>query len=64
MTLAIFGEPRENHVLDQWARAEYLKSALSTVGSKMHNGLAVGTDPRQAAKDVQRMVRDIEAAAK
>ncbi|MFD6268434.1 AAA family ATPase [Nocardia asteroides] len=64
VTLAIFGEPRENHVLDQWARAEYLKSALSTVGSKMHNGLAVGTDPRQAAKDVQRMVRDIEAAAK
>ncbi|MFE6923805.1 AAA family ATPase [Nocardia sp. NPDC057663] len=64
VTLAIFGEQRENHVLDQWARAEYLKSALSTVGTKMHNGLTATTDPRQAAKDVQRMVDDIEAAAR
>ncbi|MGW6625401.1 AAA family ATPase [Nocardia sp. NPDC055002] len=64
VTLAVFGEPRENHVLDNWARAEYLKSALHTVGPKMHHGFPVGTDVRQAAKNVQRMVRDIEAVAK
>lgn len=62
--LGVFGEPQENHVLDQWARAQYQKSALNTTGPKMHHGLTPTSDPRQAAKDVQRLVDDIEKAGK
>ncbi|PPJ22150.1 recombinase RecF [Nocardia nova] len=62
--LGVFGEPQANHVLEQWARAPYQKSALHIAGPKMHNGLTPASDPRQAAKDVQRLVDDIEKAGK
>ncbi|MFE3759463.1 AAA family ATPase [Nocardia tengchongensis] len=62
--LGVFGERRENHVLEQWARAQYQKSALHITGPRMHDGLTPTSDPRQAAKDVQRLVDDIEKAGK
>lgn len=60
--LGVFGEQREHHVLDQWARARYQKSALHITGPRMHDGLAPTCDPREAAKDVKRLVDDIEKA--
>ncbi|MEV0031064.1 AAA family ATPase [Nocardia sp. NPDC050793] len=62
--LGVFGEKREHHVLEQWARASYQKSALNITGPKMHDGLAPSADPRQAAKVVQLLVDDIEKAGK
>ncbi|WP_067653337.1 AAA family ATPase [Nocardia harenae] len=61
--LGVFGEKQEHHVLERWARAPYQKSALKITGPKMHSGLDATEDPRQAAKDVQRLVEDIEKAA-
>ncbi|MFC4127224.1 AAA family ATPase [Nocardia rhizosphaerae] len=64
VALAVFGEPRENHALDQWARAEYQKAALRTVGPKMHDGLPVAVDPRLATRQVTQLVDDIERTAR
>ncbi|WP_240938187.1 AAA family ATPase [Nocardioides sp. JQ2195] len=56
LALAIFGEPRENHELDNWARAPYRKFALRTVGSRMHTGLKEKLDPRDSAREVQKLI--------
>ena len=62
VTLAVFGESRENHELDNWASAPYRKFALKTVGPGMHNGLKQGLDPRESAREVERLVKDLREA--
>jgi recombinational DNA repair ATPase RecF len=62
VTLAVFGELRETHELDQWASAPYRKFALKTIGPAMHNGLKPDLNARDAAKDVQRLVSELRSA--
>ncbi|MDP3967854.1 MAG: hypothetical protein Q8Q02_06190, partial [Nocardioides sp.] len=61
VTLAVFGEPRPDHELDGWASAPYRKFALRNVGTAMHNGLKPELDPSEAAKDVERLIKDLKA---
>lgn len=63
VALAVFGEPRPDHELEGWASAAYRKFGLRNVGTGMHQGLKAGLDPRDAAKDVQRLVDDIRSGA-
>lgn len=63
ITLAVFGECRDNHELDQWASSPYRKFALRTVGPGMHNGLKPALAPRDAARDVERLVEDLREGA-
>lgn len=63
VALAVFGEPRENHELDSWASPPYRKLGLRTVGPGMHNGLKSGLDPRAAARDIERLVKDLQQGA-
>ncbi|WP_171050320.1 AAA family ATPase [Nocardia cyriacigeorgica] len=60
VSLGVFGEPREHHVLDEWARAPYRKFALQVTGPRMHTGLPENSDPHQAVKNVGRLVDDLE----
>lgn len=63
VTLAVFGEPRQNHELDQWATAPYRKFGLRNVGTAMHHGLKAEISPRDAVRDVERLVKDVTGAA-
>jgi hypothetical protein len=58
---AIFSEPRENHELDNWASAPYRKFGLRNIGTAMHKGLKADLDPRDAVRDVERLVDDIRS---
>ena len=59
VALAVFGEPRGNHELDGWADTPYRRFALRNVGAAMHSGLKETIDPREAARDVERLIDDL-----
>ena len=62
--LGVFGQPRDNHELDAWATAPYRKYGLRNVGSAMHNGLKSDLNPRDAIRDVERLIEDLRAGRK
>ncbi|NKY59157.1 ABC transporter ATP-binding protein [Nocardia flavorosea] len=64
VSLALFDDPSAEQRLENWSRAPYRKDALHTVGSKMHRGLGPGSDPQQAARAVERLIADLNAAAR
>lgn len=59
--LAVFGAVPTNQQLDQWASAPYRKFALRNVGMDMHRGLKPELHPRDALRDVQKLVTDLKA---
>lgn len=61
VSLAVLGQSGDNQAMDRWASPPYRKFALGTVGPGMHNGLKAGLDPRDAARDVERLVKDLRA---
>ena len=61
--LAVFGSERPNHELDSWAAAPYRKFALRNIGSAMHAGLKGELEPRDAVRDLEKLVADLRTLA-
>lgn len=62
VTLAVFAESRDNHELEWWATAPHRKFGLRNVGTAMHSGLKETIDPRDAARDVEKLIIDLRNA--
>ncbi|MBD3947561.1 AAA family ATPase [Nocardioides ganghwensis] len=61
--LAVFGESRPHHELDQWAAAPYRKFALRSIGAAMHSGLKADLDARDAVRDVEKLIADLRGGS-
>lgn len=61
--LAVFGEARANHELEQWAAAPYRKFGLRNIGSAMHAGLKAELDARDAVRDVEKLIVDLRSTS-
>lgn len=61
VSLSIFDEKRN---LDTWLTRGYRKLALGVVTSAVHDGLWVTTDPQDACRAVEDMVKDIRLGIK